>query len=1171
MKSVTRHMRANASPKATVRVTPDKSVFTGETVTLKCEIEDQYSNWRYLWYKDTTGTSVFEGNIYTISSPSDQDKFWCRGERDGRPSSQYSDHVTLTVKASPKATVKVTPDKSVFTGETVTLKCEIEDQYSNWTYKWYKDTTGTSVFEGNIYTISSPSDQDKFRCRGERDGRPSYSQYSDHVTLTVKDSPKATVRVTPDKSVFTGETVDLTCEIDQYSDWRYLWYKDTTGTSVFEGNIYTIRSPSDQDEFWCRGERDGRPSSSQNSDHVTLSVKALPTVKVTVEPNTSPVFIGETVTLKCEIEDQDRSLKWRYQWSKATPFHSYTENRDSLTISRVTEYDQDRFSCSAVIHGRPQTSISSSVDLTVKALPRVTVKVPYSPVFTGETVTLKCEIEDQYRSLNWRYEWSKGTRRDTENRDSLTISRVTQSDQGQFSCRADIDGRPKTSQSSSVYLTVKALPRVTVKVTPDRSVFIGEKVTLKCEIEDQDRSLNWRYEWSKGTRRDTENRDSLTISRVTQSDQGQFSCRADIDGRPKTSQSSSVYLTVKALPRVTVKVTPDRSVFIGEKVTLTCEIEDQDRSINWRYEWSKGTRRDTENRDSLTISRVTQSDQGQFSCRADIDGRPKTSQSSSVYLTVKVLPTATVKVTPDRSVFIGEKVTLKCEIENQYRSLNWRYEWSKGTRRDTENRDSLTISRVTQSDQGQFSCRADIDGRPQTSQSSSVYLTVKALPRATVKVPYSPVFTGETVTLKCEIEDQYSDWRRYMWYKGTTGTSVFEGNIYTISPSDQDKFRCRGEKDGRPSSSQDSDYVTLSVKALPRATVRVTPDRTVLIGETVTLKCEIDQFRSLNWRYQWYKDTTAVLNFENYTVYGDSLTITGVTESDKDEFSCRAEIHGRPKTSLSSSEFHLTVNERPTPELSVWPPGHLYRGETVNLICVINRGGDISWQYSWYKDDSDIQHYEENYTIRSFNESHAGKYTCRGNETSGSRYSHISNAVTLTVSGSSGLIVGVVVGLSILFLIIFLVFLWWYKNKKGKVFKSPSAVSPQQNISQTSDQNQTEDGYTPLQSGDANIYDSVDATDNKDASSAVTQAGPSDAMYSQVNFKKNKLKSKDNESESADLTYADIELKPKKKMKKKKEKKGSTSEGDDTVYSKVKIGDKGVASGSVDVTYAQIK
>ncbi|XP_073669826.1 leukocyte immunoglobulin-like receptor subfamily A member 3 [Paramisgurnus dabryanus] len=471
------------------------------------------------------------------------------------------------------------------------------------------------------------------------------------------------------------------------------------------------------------------------------------------------------------------------------------------------------------------------------------------------------------------------------------------------------------------------------------------------------------------------------------------------------------------LSRPTVR-TPHSPVFIGETVTLKCEIENQYRSLNWRYQWANShtsvlkSGHYTINRDTLTINRVTESDQNKYWCRGEIQGRPQTSLSSStVYLTVKASPRVTVIVTPDRSVFTGETVTLKCEIEDQYRSLNWRYLWYKGTtevfkfERYTVNRDSLTITGVTESDQSKFTCGVERDGRAQTSLSSStVDLTVKALPRATVRVtPDSLVFTGETVTLKCEI-DQYSDWRRYLWYKDTTGTLVFEGNIYTISsPSDQDEFWCRGERYGRPSSSQYSDHVTLSVKALPRATVSVTPKSPVITGETVTLKCEIeDQYRPLNWRYLWYKNSTAVLNSGCYTVNRDSLTINGVTESDQDEFSCSAEIHGRTQTSLSSSSVHLTVKERPTPEVSVWPGEDVYSGETVNLTCVINEGVVSSWQYSWNKNSSPYNISDlQNYTIRSVTESDTGNYTCRGNETNGLRYSHISDAVTLTVSGAS--------------------------------------------------------------------------------------------------------------------------------------------------------------------------
>ncbi len=90
------------------------------------------------------------------------------------------------------------------------------------------------------------------------------------------------------------------------------------------------------------------------------------------------------------------------------------------------------------------------------------------------------------------------------------------------------------------------LPRSTLTVTPDRPVFTGETVTLKCVIESHS---NWRYEWYKdsvmlqSSDRYTVNRDTLTIRGATESDQGQYWCRGQI--RSVSSQSSSVSLSVK--------------------------------------------------------------------------------------------------------------------------------------------------------------------------------------------------------------------------------------------------------------------------------------------------------------------------------------------------------------------------------------------------------------------------------------------------------------------------------------------------------------------------------------------------------------------------------------------------------------------------------------------------
>ncbi len=104
--------------------------------------------------------------------------------------------------------------------------------------------------------------------------------------------------MTPDSPVFTGEKVNLKCVIESYSNWRqrngltyywtndwtnyqtynwrYEWYKDSVmlQTSVNRDTL-TIRgvNESDQGQYWCRGQRDERPKSSQSRSSVNISVK----------------------------------------------------------------------------------------------------------------------------------------------------------------------------------------------------------------------------------------------------------------------------------------------------------------------------------------------------------------------------------------------------------------------------------------------------------------------------------------------------------------------------------------------------------------------------------------------------------------------------------------------------------------------------------------------------------------------------------------------------------------------------------------------------------------------------------------------------------------------------------------------------------------------------------
>ncbi|KAG1937954.1 Fc receptor-like protein [Pimephales promelas] len=496
----------------------------------------------------------------------------------------------------PKPVVKVKPDVRVFRGERVTLTCDLQET-GVWTYSWYKDQDNSrrtdqiyhSAGQHQIYIITSvdSSDAGLYRCRGTQTETQQHSEISDGVTLTVSDLPTSTVTVTPAGPVFTGETVNLKCVINSdHSDWRYEWYKDSVKLHTYDRytvdrDTVTIRgaTESDQGQYWCKGQRDGRPNSSTSSSVVSLSVKDLPTSTVTVTPD-SPVFTGETVNLKCVI-NSDHS-DWRYEWYKGsvklqTSDYRYTVNRDTVTIRRATESDQGQYWCKGQRDGRPNSSTSSSaVSLSVKDLPTSTVTVtPAGPVFTGESVNLKCVINSDHS--NWRYEWYKDSvklqtsdYRYTVNRDTVTIRRATESDQGQYWCKGQRDGRPNSSTSSSaVSLSVKDKPTLTVK--PQSSVFTGDTVTLSCDV---GRSTGWTFHWRKDSHWESGDYTATkTISSVRVSDGGTYGCIAE-RGNSYTDFSNAIQITVRERPKPVVKVKPDVRVFRGERVTLTCDIQE---------------------------------------------------------------------------------------------------------------------------------------------------------------------------------------------------------------------------------------------------------------------------------------------------------------------------------------------------------------------------------------------------------------------------------------------------------------------------------------------------------------------------------------------------------------------------------------------------------------------
>ncbi|XP_050958988.1 Fc receptor-like protein 2 [Labeo rohita] len=474
----------------------------------------------------------------------------------------------------------------------------------------------------------------------------------------------------------------------------------------------------------------------------------------------------------------------------------------------------------------------------------------------------------------------------------------------------------------------------------------------------------------------------------------------------------------------------------------------------------------------------------------------------------------------------------------------WEFLWRKDSNRESTGAATKTINSVKVSDGGEYKCRAR-RGRYYTGYSKPVIVTIQERPKSKVTIkPAQHVFRGDTVTLRCDIYGEGVTSWSYSWYKEGSA-SVFsdqqEHTFSSVNESDAGKYSCKGSETEGSRWSQMSDAVTLTVSDFPTPILTAVPRYSLFTGDSVTLRCEMIQSHN-GWEFLWTKDSN------RESTGAATKTINSVKVSDGGEYRCRAR-RGGYYTGYSKPVI-VTIYERPKPKVTIKPAQHVFRGDTVTLRCDIYGEGVTSWSYSWYKEGStSVFSDRQELTFSSVNESNAGKYSCNGSETEGSRWSQMSDAVTLTVSDSRSdglkpIITGVTAGLTVsVLIIVFLILLWRYRNNKGGRSQSPSTVSQQQNNSQTSDQKHSEAGYNTLLSGTAHIYESVDAAANKDIRT-------------------------DSVSESTEHIYAEIELESTKKQKKKKENKENKTESPDCFYSKLMLQtDQG--AGSSDVIHAQ--
>ncbi|XP_045919815.1 Fc receptor-like protein 5 isoform X2 [Micropterus dolomieu] len=528
---------------------------------------------------------------------------------------------------------------TLFTGESVTFICDMrEGKDTDWYYRMNKD--GRECLHNNTnknYTLQ-PLDTDhsgEYQCFGHHKVSTYLIKESNKVYLTVSaQRPKAEQGA--DRRDFpAGGNVTLSCSVNLSSGWKYFWYRGektseplNTQDAVFisDGQI----SVSQGGLYWCRGGRGDPVYYTEDSDAVVTN-RAV----VTLQPNWPEIYSGETITLRCDIENGG-DTEWEYEWKTSSSDKPQKAN-DFIIRSASSSHSGEYRCLGRMTSGKSSTEWSDAFTLTLSDnRPQSVLTVSPSWLSPGASVTLSCRVKDP--SAGWRFFWFKavpklsdyyndqellpGSSNGTE-QDSYIVYGQTHT--AGYKCRA--------GRGDPVYYTYYSEPKfvwsgdfhpaASLTVSPDRvQHFTEEPVSLSCE----GNSTKWRVRrFSKfGSLTHCSSWGTMTGSTCNtnrpqytdgvfwcESETGQFSNAVNI-----TRQSSDLIL-----------VSPVRPVAEGDSVTLGCQMNTKNfLSIVYFFKNGKLIQNDT--RKELTIPAVSKSDEGFYKCEGKYSPQGQLSRSS---------------------------------------------------------------------------------------------------------------------------------------------------------------------------------------------------------------------------------------------------------------------------------------------------------------------------------------------------------------------------------------------------------------------------------------------------------------------------------------------------------------------------------------------------------------
>ncbi|CAI5681719.1 unnamed protein product [Oreochromis niloticus] len=281
----------------------------------------------------------------------------------------------------------------------------------------------------------------------------------------------AVLTVKPSSTIFIEETVSFKCDMKEgkHTDWEYKLNKD--GRAFIQYSTYKnyrkqIKSPSDTGKYQCSGHMK-KSHYTKNSNTVSLTVLA-GKPRATLTPGSTIIPVGGSVTLTCSVGS---SAGWKYEWFRRDP-NTEVQIRTDDQQNRVIRVSQGGIYHCRGRRGNPDYYTDKSDDVTIEITFSNKVVVKGRPswpqIFSGETISLTCEVQEGGETTEWEYRW-RGPKQTTQwTHNNYWIFNVSESSSGDYMCksRRRDDSYSSTEWSEAFNLSVSTVP------SPESSSFL---------------------------------------------------------------------------------------------------------------------------------------------------------------------------------------------------------------------------------------------------------------------------------------------------------------------------------------------------------------------------------------------------------------------------------------------------------------------------------------------------------------------------------------------------------------------------------------------------------------------------------------------------------------------------------------------------------------------------